>query len=50
MIPEAVIIKVSAKRFSPFYSTLDTILKLLQNPETQGIKYKKKLLLLLEFS
>ena len=41
-IPEAVIIEVSAKRFSFFYSVLDTILKLLQSPETQGIKYKKK--------
>jgi len=43
MITEAVIMEISAKRF-PFFShpAPDTILKLLQNPETQGIKYKKK--------
>jgi len=42
-IPEAVIIEVSAKRFSSFsHPALDTILKLLQSPETQGIKYKKE--------
>jgi len=35
--------KVNAKRFSLFpYPALDTILKALQSPETQGIKYKKK--------
>jgi len=38
-----VIIEVSAKRFSSFsHPALDTILKLLQSPETQGIKYKKE--------
>jgi len=42
MIPEAVMMEVSAKRFSPFHPILDTILKLLQSPETQRIKYKKK--------
>ena len=35
--------KVSAKRFLSFsHSALDTILKLLQSSETQGIKYKKE--------
>jgi len=34
--------EVSTKRFSLFYPALDTILKLLQSPETQGIKYKKE--------
>jgi len=42
MILEAVMIEISTKRFSPLYPALDTILKLLQSPETQGIKYKKK--------
>jgi len=42
MIPETVMIKVSAKRFFLFHPALDTILKLLQSPETQGIKYKKE--------
>ena len=42
-ILEAVMMEVSAKRFFFLsYSTLDTILKLLQSPETQGIKYKKE--------
>jgi len=42
-IPKAVIIEVSAKKFFSFpYPAPDTILKLLQSPETQGIKYKKK--------
>jgi len=41
---------ISVKRFSLFsYPAPDTILKLLQSPETQRIKYKRKLLLLLEF-
>ena len=36
-------IEVSAKRFSFFsHSVPDTILKLLQSPKTQGIKYKKE--------
>jgi len=35
-------IEVSPKRFSPFHPAPDTILKLLQSPETQGIKYKKE--------
>jgi len=42
-IPEIVMIEISTKRF--FFSshlTLDTILKLLQSSETQGIKYKKE--------
>jgi len=35
MIPEAVMMEVSAKRFSPsVHPALDTILKLLQSPET----------------
>jgi len=35
--------EISAKRFSfSSYPALDTILKLLQSPETQGIKYKKE--------
>jgi len=35
--------EVSARRFSfSSYPTLDTILKLLQSPETQEIKYKKE--------
>jgi len=35
--------EVSAKRFSSSsHPALDTILKLLQSPETQGIKYKKE--------
>jgi len=46
MILEAVMIEVSAKRFSFFSPSApyapDTILKLLQSPETQGIKYKKE--------
>jgi len=36
-------IEVSAKRFLfPSHPAPDTILKLLQSPETQGIKYKKE--------
>ena len=36
-------IEVNAKKFFSFpYSALDTILKLLQSSETQGIKYKKE--------
>jgi len=44
MIPETVIIEVSAKRFFLFSSScsLGTILELLQSSETQRIKYKKK--------
>jgi len=34
--------EVGVKRFFFFHPVLDTILKLLQSPETQGIKYKKK--------
>jgi len=34
--------EVSTKRFSPFHPIPDTILKLLQSPETQRIKYKKE--------
>ena len=42
-IPEAVIIEVNTKSFFFFsHSVPDTILKLLQSPETQGIKCKKK--------
>jgi len=42
-IPEAVMIEVSAKRFFFLcHLALDTILKLLQSSETQGIKYKKE--------
>ena len=42
-ILEVVIIEVNAKRFSFFSSPVpNTILKLLQIPETQGIKYKKE--------
>ena len=42
-IPKTVMIEVNAKKFFSFpYSALDTILKLLQSPETQGIKYKNK--------
>ena len=35
-------IEISTKRFSSFHSALNTILKLLQSSETQGIKFKKK--------
>ena len=43
MIPKAVIMEVSAKRFSSFSScSPDTILKLLQSSETQRIRYKKE--------
>jgi len=42
MIPEAVMMEVSAKRFSSFHPAPDTVLKLLQSPETQRIKYKKE--------
>jgi len=42
MIPKAVIIEVSVKRFFFLLSALDTILKLLQSSKTQGIKYKKE--------
>jgi len=43
IISETVMIEVSAKRFSLFsHSVPDTILKLLQSPKTQGIKYKKE--------
>jgi len=41
-IPETVVIEVSTKRFFSFHPAPDTILKLLQSPETQGIKYKKE--------
>jgi len=50
MIPEVVIMEISAKRFFFSHPAPDTILKLLQSPETQRIKnIKRKLLLLLEF-
>jgi len=43
--------EISAKRFSfSSHSTLDTILKLLQSPETQGIKYKKKTIITFRIS
>ena len=43
IISETVMIEVSANRFSLFsHPVPDTILKLLQSPKTQGIKYKKK--------
>ena len=43
MIPGAVIMEVSTKRFSfLILSALDTILKLLQIVETHRTKYKKK--------
>jgi len=42
MIPEVVIMDISTKRFSLFHLVLDIILKLLQSPKTQGIKYKKE--------
>jgi len=42
-IPEAVMMEISAKRFSLSpHPALDTILKLLQSSETQGIKYRKE--------
>ena len=51
MIPEAVMMKVSAKRFLSFsHSALDTILKLLQSSETQGIKYKNETIITFRIS
>ena len=43
--------EVSAKRFSSFvYPALDTILKLLQSSETQGIKYKNETIITFRIS
>ena len=43
IILETVMMEVSTKKFSSFlHPVSDTILKLLQSPETQGIKYKKE--------
>ena len=43
-------IEISTKRFSSFHSALNTILKLLQSSETQGIKYKKETITTLRIS
>jgi len=42
--------EVSAKRFSSLHPAPDTILKLLQSPETQEIKYKKKTIITFRIS